>query len=621
MLPAESRGPAVGRGRIIAPEDTGTAATGGETSDGEGAPAGEPATDADAPRRGPAFTVDSSADVEVGTPRIIRPDVPATDDKDDLHDRSLSYYPDDVNLAGQRRDFTRDNRFDVGGNFYSNEGGQSIWGAIRFAHRSGVIRPFNAEFDAGNMWFGRLQAPYARLFMRPELHVWRLKGTYYGSVGAVGNLPSWLYTSHALGIGYSQPIGKDFRLRMGFIGGGGLSYPAFDDIYFRMAGGLSTEYKGFMVYGMVDSFFAAPDPIKTAYVGYYRPRFQDVEFGAQYRFMEDQYTVRIFGNYGRIDQRAAVRVTRSMGLTPEMAGDFWIGGGATHWAPELGGRWDPAVFAGMTLVFGGKHFNSTNTAEFEHYTLGGVESVQTDIPTNENPGPYGFGRSGNPEVDAQVNLAKERIAGSSNFQEFAASYQNASVNEKIMAARFLGAFLQQVAYASGTMEALYNTRFFDPEVQRIAGASSDTVFSYMQQYVDFYNTHPASTPLPEHLANGIAVCAGIANQQAEFLRANGIPAMAMSVNTPGGPHVVTTASPPGATALLDYGNLYTAPERSFDEVLRYYGQMKQAPTFQSQLFDQNGYFGTYETAEGRLLHRNVGIMYLRTLGTDFLGVR
>jgi hypothetical protein len=554
-------------------------------------------------------------EVEIGTPRVVRPE------GDDFRDRSLSFFQDEVSLSGRERPFTLNNRWDVGGTFYSNEGGQSIWGSVRYAIRSSDSRPFTLRVDAGNMWFGRQEAPFIRLFVRPELNVWRFKGVYYGSVAAVAEMPSWLYTSHSLGIGYSQPIGENFRLRMGFIAGGALSYPTWDDIYFQMAGGVSAEFYNVLVYGMVNSFFAAPDPIKTAFVGYYRPYFQNAEVGIQYRFYEDQYTVRVFGDIGLLNQRVGGRITRSMDLSDSISGDFWIGGGATHWANEVGGRWDPMVLAGINLVFGGRSINSTNRAEFDHQGRGGTEQVQTDLPTSANPGVYGYGRSGNAAMDAQVNRAKEGILEAGSFQEFSNGYASATTNEKIMAARFLGAFLQQVAYANGAMDALNNTDFFNSEVQRIAGNSTGTMFTYIQRYVQFYNSHEPGAQLPEDLRNGIAVCAGIHQVMAEFLRSNGIPTIVASVNTPNGPHVIAVARPPGSTVLLDYGGAYAAPENSFDEVIRSYGQFRRAPTFQSQLFNQDGYFTTYETAEGRLLHRSIGIVNMRALGRDFLGVR
>ncbi len=59
----------------------------------------------------------------------------------------------------------------------------------------------------------------------------------------------------------------------------------------------------------------------------------------------------------------------------------------------------------------------------------------------------------------------------------------------------------------------------------------------------------------------------------------------------------------GREPSLDYGNTYTSSESTIDKAMRSHG--KKDPTFQEQLF--GGYMGSYETAEGRLLHHTVGI--------------
>jgi hypothetical protein len=388
-----------------------------------------------------------------------------------------------------------------------------------------------------------------------------------------------------------------------------------------MVFGASAEFHNFLIYAAPQFYFAAPDPIRTAFVGHYRPQFQNVEFGVQYRFLEDQYTARLFGDWGVLNQRVGGRVTRVINFSDTVSGDLWVAGGATRWADELGGRWDPLVMIGLNIVVGGRYINSTNTMVYEHLQSGGVRFAKTDLPSRERPGPYGFGRSGDPEMDAQVNLVKDRILQSHTLGEFAGMYGSASTNEKIMAARTIGAILQQVAYANAAQSALNSVDFLNPDVQRISNTTTDQMFGYMQRYVQFYNSHAPGEQLPEDLRNGIAICAGIHQLMAEFLRSNGIPTIVASVNTPNGPHVIAIAQPPEGTVLLDYGNSYETPPGTFDQAMRFYGQNRRAPTFQSQLFGPNGYMGTYETEEGRLLHRSIGIVNMDALKTDFLGVR
>ncbi len=540
----------------------------------------------------------------------------------EYQDVSLSPGATEVNISGRPRRITLDNPWDIGGNLYVNEAGSAVSGSVRYSYRgTRTRRPFDARFDAGNIWFGEQAAPFARLMIRPGIDFWRFRLVYYGSVATMANMPSQLYTSHSVGFGYSQPIGSITRLRMGAVIGGALSYPKWDDIYFNLATGASLEVNNFLLYAMPQFYFAAGNPMQTAYIGHYTPRFQDVEFGMQYRFMEDQYTARIFGNYGTINQRVGARITRTINFSDTVEGDIWVAGGATHWDERLGGRWDPMVMVGANIVIGGEHINSTSSLRYEHLQSGGVRYATTDIPTLANPGPYGFGRSGDPELDAQIQQAKTNIMNSANFQEFSARYATSSRSEVIMSTRFLGAFLQQVAYANGAMESLYSTDVLNPEVERISNVTTEQMFGYLQQYVGFYNTHSSTAQLPENLRSGVAVCAGIHHLMAEHLRRNGVRALVASVNTPNGPHTVTIGMPEDATHLFDYGNLYTTDPNTFDEAMRFYGRNRGAPTFQSQLFDAEGYIGTYVTSEGRLLHDSIGIVNRRVLGEDFLGTR
>ena len=540
------------------------------------------------------------------------------------HDHSLSPFPDEVDMAGRLRHIRLDHGWDIGGNLYANEAGSAVWASIMYRLMGQQThRPLDLRLDGGNIWFGEQAAPFARFRLRGSVDFWRFRAVYHGSAATIGNLPSQFYTAHSVGLGYSQPLGGNARLRLGAVTGGALSMPAYDDIYFNLIMGASLQVDSFLVYVMPSFYFAAPDPIKTAYVGYYRPQFQAVEAGVQYSFHNDEYTARLFGEWGTIVQRVGVRGTRSFALSRDLAADVWVAGGASHMSQELGGRWDPMVMVGGTIVFGSRSgINSTNTVRYEHLQAGGVRFAETDLPTTTSPGPYGFGRSGDPVVDAQVEQAKSRLLSSSSFSEFSGSYAGSSRSDVLMGARFMLAFIQQVAYANNASNALNNGRFFDSEVRRVAGATNNDVFLWLQRYVQFYNSHDPGTPLPDDLRNGIAVCAGAHWMAASFLSSNGMPAIVAQVNTRTQPHMVTIGMPGDATHLLDWGRLYTTPAGTFDQTLRFYGQNHQAPTFQSQLYRADGtYIGTYDTAEGRLLHNATGIINADILRTEFLGVR
>jgi hypothetical protein len=402
--------------------------------------------------------------------------------------------------------------------------------------------------------------------------------------------------------------------------GGAVSFPAYDDMYMSLVVGASLEHKKYgILYVLPTFYFAAENPVKTAYVGNYMPRLQELEFGVQGRLWE--YTATPFVRIGPLKNSYAIRLTRSINFSPNVGGDIGIGGGLTDWKAELGGRKDVFAMAFATIVIGGRYVNSTNRARYEHFQAGGVPQAEIEIPTSQNPGPYGFGRSGDATVDAQINQAKERLLGASTFGDFAGSYKGAPTSDIIMAARFIGAFMGQVAYANDAWKAMTSFGFFDSEVKRIASAKNEDMLSYLKRYVDWYNTHNPNEQLPDDLKKGIAVCAGMHSLVGDFLRANGIPAIVASVNTRGGPHVIAIGKFPDKTVLFDYGDLFTTPPKTFDQMLRLYGQQRQAPIFQSQLFGGKGYLGTYVTPEGRLLHETQGIYMPRFVLREFLGVR
>ena len=536
-------------------------------------------------------------------------------------DPALSPFEDSVGVGGEPRDMNLDSPFDLGLNFRANEAGEAAFGAFRYRNL--------ARMDFGVLSFRGPLAPFGRIMLRPELNVWRIKGIYYGSAAFMHNMPSWIYTSHSLGMGYSQPIGKDFRLRVGGIFGGALSYPVWDDTYVNFSVGMSSEFaKTLLIYAVPTFYFAANNPMKTAYVGYYEPKIQDLEIGAQVKV--DEYTIRGFANLGMLGDNYGIynkygfRGTRTVSMRGEAVDsdiDIWVSIGMTHWSPQLGGRVDPAVMVGMNVILGTDDFNSTNTAEYSHEQDGSIEFAETDFPDNEHPGPYGFGNSGDPHYDIPIRETKQRILDSGSFAEFKNSYSGLSPDEVIVRARFLGAFLQQVAYANDAYDAMTSGNIFDSEVKRIANADNEDMFQYIKEYIDWYQSNPGSQPLPDHLKKGIAVCAGIHWLMADFMRANGLDTVVMNVNTKQGMHVITGVQLKEKTLLLDYGKLYETPGHTLDQVLRFYGWNRGVPTFQSQFFGPRGYMGTYVTSEGRLLHRTIGLDNPDLLKKDFLGVR
>jgi len=511
-----------------------------------------------------------------------------------------------------RRPETLNHDFDIGGHAIVNEAGQSVFASIEYKKLLG--------FDAGNIWFGPQAAPFATVSIRPELNVWRFKGIYYGRVSTLGYMPSWFDTSHALGLGYLQPLDKneDWKLRLGAVAGGAISYPTFDDMYSSLSAGASLQYKGALLYAAPNFYWAAKTPTQTAYYGYYRPKLQDVDMGVQVRFL-NEYIAGIFADVGVLKSTYTVRAARSLVLGDQAELTAYVGTGATHWIEDLGGMNAWVVMGGMTLAVGGRYVNSTSTVRFEHFQAAGIPlQVKTDIPTKQDPGPYGFGRAGSQAWIGSINAAKQRMYQNSDWNSFVSSYGNESEEGKIAAARFLLAFMGQAAYANNAAEALFQGDVFNPDVKRIASTDLNTIYGYVSRYADWYDNN--NGPLPQDLKNGIAVCAGAHELAMDFLNRNGVPAKVMSVNTPGGPHTIVMATPASGTYLLDWGNQYMSGQNTWDQLLRFYGQRNGAPTYESQIFGPKGYMGTYVTPEGRLLHETIGTYTPSILKHDFLGV-
>jgi hypothetical protein len=544
-------------------------------------------------------------------------------------DPALETYPNNTHINGKPRSVMNpESGFDVGGNFIGNEAGAAGFMSARYR---GIAR-----LDTGALtWNGLPMLPFARLMVSPNLEIWRIKMGYYGSVGAIHGMPSDVYFSSAGGIGYSQPIGNNFRFRLGGVIGGSGSYPAWDNTHFSLSAGASMElFRCFTIYGVPTFYFAADGPIETAYIMNYKPRFQSMEFGIQ--GIANEYTARIFadiglirdGNYG-ISNKYGLQFIRTVRAGDKMDVDLWASIGMTQFSPILGGRSDTAVMIGANLVIGGKYMNSTNTFAYSHQQDASWESAETNFPDSDHPGPYAFGHSKDPYYDVPINDAKARMLNSGSFSEFKNGYAagSLSTDEAIVVASFLGATLQRAAYANQAQEDLMAGNLWSNEAQRISSADSELIFQYLKGIVGWYETHGSEAPLPAELSNGIALCAGIHTIMADFMSANGVDSVVATVNTKAGMHVIAVGMTEDRTVLLDYGNTYTTPPDTLDQALRYYGQQQGAYTLQSQIFAKTGsdgkfhYIGTMDTSEGRLFRQVMGIDTKNIVLDEFLGIK
>lgn len=516
----------------------------------------------------------------------------------------------------------------VGVSGIGNEAGHAVFGNFGYLN---LVR-----VDAGAAMFTDMPiVPIGRLMLSPEFNIrynkeesgeGNVKGAYYGSAAFAGNMPSWIYSSHSVGLGWGQSIGDNFKLRVAGIIGGALSYPAWDDIYINFSTGLSMEIaKTVLLYGAPTCYFAADNPMRTAYVGYYEAKFQDVEVGIQV-MMPKGVVGRAFADIGLVGDdygifnRYGFKLTKIMSIPGKLEADFWGTIGMTQWSPVFGGGMDPVVMTGINFSFGEDQFRHTYGYSYSYLRSFDTTAPVTDLPDSAHPGPYGFGSSGDPYYDVPINEAKERMMDAGSFAQFSNSYAGASTEEVLVTARFLGAFMAQVAYANDAYESMTTGNIFDKEIQRIAGTSHEEMFNYMKTYISWYQNHGGNEPLPESLRGGIAVCAGIHSLITSYLTANGITAVTASVNTPNGPHMVTIARVGGKNVLLDYGDQISA-DGDFLHIYDAYGGHKGAPTFKSQIYGPDGgYMGTIETSAERLLRGAMGIDNKEVLLRNYLGV-
>lgn len=502
------------------------------------------------------------------------------------------------------------NDWDMGGALIGNEAGMGLR-----AHASwrDII-----TMDAGNIWLNGVAIPYGGFAASGEVNAWRFGLRGFANAHGVGNLPSYFFASLAAALKFSFPFQLDssndsrtLRLNLGMTGGGAFDAPNFMDYHFNMVPGISLRLSGYpdsrfsyALYGLSTFYFCAPMPQQTAYIGFFEPFFQHAEVGFTARIFQD-FNLGAFAQFGGLDNIYAFRGSWDWDINDQVRGLLFLELGADHSTGPFESVFGPFLAIGARITYGGEHMNSTNSSSYSNHGDFTTEDAEIIIP-GSGSGLYGFGRSGDASWDIPINRAKSRILSSSSFDDFAASYADASFEEKLKVGQFLTAFLGQVAYANGVPEALFNGDIFSSELERVASASLDDIMSWMQSYITWYNSHSSGDQMPDELQSGIAVCAGIHWLAARFFAENGIDAAAVGgINTDGGPHVVTVIRNEGKYILIDYGKLYQAND--FRSVLREYGRARGIPSFRVYVFGPDHFVGVERTAEGRLVEAVMGL--------------
>ncbi|NYZ77465.1 hypothetical protein H0O02_04090 [Candidatus Micrarchaeota archaeon] len=496
----------------------------------------------------------------------------------------------------------------LGGKLIGNEAGVSIAATMNYGMWGGA--------DIGVMMFGERESPYFVLSLTPGLEKKGVKFRYFGKLAFV-QLNSWIYTSHSLSLGYGKQF-KNWGFNLGVIAGGALSYPTYDNIYFNMAGGVSFNIKETLyLYALAKSYFAAGNAMRTAYVGYYGPKFQGVEAGILVKIKE--LTGKVYWDHDVVQSKGGLILGTQFNITKKIKGGISGGIGVTHMTEELGGRTNFMAQAFLNLIYvGDSGITQSYKASYERYQKGGIP-LQTDINSPPQLSPLSS------QERAWENEAKQNLIESGNMDEFVSTNSGASKEEIITNARWLSRSLAEVAYANNAESALMQLKFFDPSVKYIANASHEEILDFLRKYLEWQQTHGSYEGMPDYLLNGIAVCAGIHSLTAMYLIKNGIGAAAFSVNAPQGPHVVAGYWTENETGIIDYGDKFVGPANSLDEVIRAYGEFRGAPTYVTQIFipkkdDSWNYVGTWITPEGRLLNNSLGFDNFHLMRAYLLGI-
>ena len=493
---------------------------------------------------------------------------------------------------------------EVGGSVATTEGGSSVaaTGSYRLNNQYPLL-----TLHGGAMWFTKQFHPFMAVNVTPRIrfslgkHKFSLRP--YANV-AFTDVNSWFYTNVALGLTWKYGWRKSFlgqrplTIKAHYILAGGLSYPKLDSTYSGMHMGLSITWDDQLhIYTIPRLTLAAPTAMETNYFGNYAFHFQGIESGLFWRpQMNRTWMFGAFADYDRILSKYGLRVLKYTALLKgrdRIDVRIWGGVGLSKWNNDLAGSTDLIAFAGITVRLGGTP-KSSFRGSYQHVRLGYVPRVSEEDATT---------------ITSETRLlAQKNLAAAADFGAFVKLYKGASTDQLIEASRWLGMTIGNVGYAKDASAALKSVDLFNPALKRIANATHTDIYGHLRRCL-----------LDKKCDTKMTVCAGIHSLIAEFLTKNGIDAVAVSVNSERTMHVVTVATAKDKTVLINYGQVFEAPAGHMDEVLRYYATYVGKPLFWSPMFNQEGYVGTYETPEGVLFQRTLGLYAPDLIRHNFWG--
>lgn len=494
----------------------------------------------------------------------------------------------------QSRGFLED--LSYGFHYYNNDGGSALFGELDMTDWLGLT--------AGGIWLDQTPYGIASINLTPKIGFWddTLVLNYFGNLTGT-HMASYLYTSHGVGASAHFAIG-DFRINLATLGQFGISYPTYDLLFAKWINGISLSYDindehRLGAYAINTNMWAASKTPKTAFAMDYAPRYQGTEVGIKYNYRTHFFTV--YSNIDQIEPHSGIEYGRE-----KLVENDFISVNAVVGAGIRG--YNTQFFPLGFYVYGGIEVNFEPTEARERQNTFSVKFENKNIKgtaSYDKQWVYEYGDITQAQSE-WISKAQATLAQSDTFAGFAGAYEGASATELLTVAGYLASLLGRGGYDYGAYNDMMEFNIFSPRLEALSERNYDDILRFIRDYAAYYNEHGTYEGMPEELKRGVAVCAGIHEFVAEFLRANGMTAYAIGVVTKNAPHVVAAAFYDDKASIIDYGMTYTIKSSSLDDVLRVYSIESGVPVLQSQIFGKGGkYLGTYTTPQGKLVERTM----------------
>ncbi len=494
----------------------------------------------------------------------------------------------------QSRSFLED--LSYGFHYYNNDGGSSLFGELDITDWLGLT--------AGGIWLDQTPYGIASINLTPKIGFWddTLVLNYFGNLTGT-HMASYLYTSHGAGASAHFNIGN-FGINLATLGQFGISYPRYDLLFAKWMNGISLSYDindehRLGAYAINTNMWAASKTPKTAFAMDYAPRYQGTEVGIKYNYRTHFFTV--YSNIDLIEPYSGIEYGREKLVENDFISvNAVVGAGIRGYKTEF----FPLGF----YVYGGIEVNFEPTEARERQNKFSVKFENKNIKgtaSYDKQWVYEYGDITQAQSE-WISEAQAILAQSDTFAGFAGAYEGASATELLTVAGYLASLLGRGGYDYGAYNDMMEFNIFSPRVKALSERNYDDILRFIRDYAAYYNEHGTYEGMPEELKKGVAVCAGIHEFVAEFLRANGMTAYAIGVVTKNAPHVVAVAFYDGKASIIDYGMTYTIKSSSLDDVLKVYSIENGVPVLQSQIFGKGGkYLGTYTTPQGKLVEKTM----------------